>query len=73
MKLALLVNVSAWIQGLALRGSDLESSDLVCENVGELMTEKLIVIVLTVLLNTNNSLKNDNQSSCLCCDLILED
>lgn len=64
MKLALLVNVSAWIQGLALRGSDLESSDLVCENVGELMTEKLVVIVLTVLLNTNNSLKNDNQSSC---------
>lgn len=63
MKLALLVNVSAWIQGLALRGSDLESSDLVCENVGELMTEKLVVIVLTVLLNTNNSLKNDNQSS----------
>lgn len=73
MKLALLVNVSAWIQGLALRGSDLESSDLVCENVGELMTEKLVVIVLTVLLNTYSSLKNDNQSSCLCCDLILED
>lgn len=50
MKLALLVIVSAWIQGLALRGSDLESSDLVCENVGELMTEKLVVIVLTVYL-----------------------
>lgn len=64
MKLALLVNVSAWIQGLVLRGSDLESSDLVCENVGELMTEKLVVIVLTVLLNTNNTLKNDRVAAC---------
>lgn len=62
MKLALLGSVSAWIQGLAVRGSDrdLESGDSVCENVGELMTEKLIVIVLTVLPNTNNSLKKDN-------------
>lgn len=60
MKLALLVNVSAWIQGLPWRGSDLESGDSVCENVGELMTEKLIVIVLIVLPNINNSLKKDS-------------
>lgn len=60
MELALLVNVSAWIQGLALRGSDLESGGLVCESVGELMTERLIVIVLMVLPNTSNSLKKDN-------------
>lgn len=64
------MNVSAWIRGLALRGAALESGDSVCENAGELMTEKLVVIMLP---NTNNSLKKDNLSSCFCCDLILED
>lgn len=46
MKLTLLLNVSAWIQGLALRGSDLKSGDSICENVGELMTAKSLVIVV---------------------------
>lgn len=45
MKLAFLLNVSAWIQGLASRGSDSKSGDLICENE-ELMTAKNLVMIV---------------------------